>query len=101
MTCFRERARSRKRRFQGQKSRRFISENEQAIWRHTRHQDEAIEPRRVCSVDVKGGKEISLKSLILSHSPDLTSRSITETYHSMGTYQPHRFRDDFDTFHIV
>lgn len=68
---------------------------------HSKHPDELLEPCGVRSVDVKGGKEISLKSLILSHSPDLTSRSITETYHSMGTYQPHRFRDDFDTFHIV
>lgn len=75
--------------------------NEQSLKSVIGHSFTHLVSRRVCSVDVKGGKEISLKSLILSHSPDLTSRSITETYHSMGTYQPHRFRDDFDTFHIV
>lgn len=57
--------------------------------------------RRDGSIDVKSGREISPQSLILSHFPDLTSKSITATYHSVGTYQPHRFRVAFYDFHIV
>ena len=33
------------------------------IWLHTRHQDEAIEPRRDRSIDVKGRRQIAAKAL--------------------------------------